>query len=81
MTNKLILEQFTLIQEKVEKLILNLKNLEAENHALKSQVEQLESDLISKRETEQNDQAIKDQIRERVDALMQKLEEITVAGE
>ena len=63
------------------KVWLTVKNLEAENQALKNQVQQMESELNNKRESEQHDQVIKDQIREKVDALMQKLEEITEAGE
>jgi predicted nuclease with TOPRIM domain len=77
--NKIILQQFEEIEEKVEKLINTRKALEAANSELRNKIERLEKELQDKVEAEKSYTEEKVLIRSKVDGLLARLEEISEA--
>ena len=77
MDNELILQQFTEIEQKVERLIEALKAVEAKNRELNNQVNYLNEELQGKVKAEQHYHEERDLVRSKIDTLLVRLEEIT----
>ena len=76
MDNKIILQQFEEIEQKVERLIGLCKSLEAANSELRGKVETLERELQAKINQEDRYAEEKDLIRSKVDSLLARLEDV-----
>lgn len=79
MENSPLLQQFELIESKVEQLIESCRYLENENRNLKGRVTQLEEELLEKVEAETKYKEVKSIIRNKIDNLMGKIEDIQKA--
>ena len=77
MENKVILQQFDEIEEKVERLIKVCKSFEATNLELRNKIERLEKELQGKVELENSYAEERGLIRSKIDSLLVKLEDIT----
>jgi len=74
--NELILQQFDVIEKKVESLIEALKSLETTNRQLEENIKQLNMELQEKKEAEKSNHEERDLIRSKVDSLLARLEKI-----
>ena len=74
--NELILQQFDVIEKKVESLIEALKSLETTNKQLEENIKQLNMELQEKKEAEKSNHEERDLIRSKVDSLLARLEKI-----
>ena len=72
-----ILQQFDKIDEKVSGLIQVCRTLENSNQELRRKVQQLEEELHLKSEAEARHQEEKGLIRDKVDGLLARLEELS----
>ena len=76
MDNKIILQQFEEIEQKVERLIGLCKSLEAANSELRGKAEALEQELQVKINEENRYAEEKSLIRSKVDSLLTRLEDV-----
>jgi hypothetical protein len=74
-----ILKQFEAIEKRLEKLIHICREKEAQNRELISRVDNLEEELRTKVEAEKRVAEEKALIRNRIDHLLKRLEDITGA--
>jgi hypothetical protein len=74
-----ILKQFEAIEKRLEKLIHICREKEAQNRELISRVDKLEEELRTKVEAEKRVAEEKALIRNRIDHLLKRLEDITGA--
>lgn len=81
MEDEKILKQFEAIENRLENLIHICREKEAQNRELISRVDKLEEELRTKVEAEKKALADKELIRNRIDHLLKRLEDITVAQE
>jgi hypothetical protein len=72
-----ILKQFEAIENRLENLIHICREKEAQNRELISRVDKLEEELRTKVEAEKKALADKELIRNRIDHLLKRLEDIT----
>ena len=77
MDNHSIVDQFEIIEKKVEKLLDVCKSLETTNLELNNKIERLEEELQSRVEAENNYQEEKALIRSKIDGLLGRIEQIT----
>jgi predicted DNA binding CopG/RHH family protein len=75
--NEAILNQFTAIEKKVEKLIEISKSLQAANLELHQKIKQLEEELHLKNVSAKRHDEEKALVRSRIDNLLAKLEGVT----
>jgi chromosome segregation ATPase len=73
---ELILQQFDEIEKKVERLLGTLKSLEATNLELNETIKNLNHELQARSEAEKNYNEERELIRNKVDGLLVRLEEI-----
>ena len=76
MDNKIILQQFEEIEQRVERLIGLCKSLEATNLEIRGKVEELEKELQVKINEENRYAEEKSLIRSKVDSLLARLEDV-----
>ena len=76
MDNKIILQQFEEIDQRVERLIGLCRSLEATNSELHGKVEELEKELQVKINEEDRYAEEKSLIRSKVDSLLTRLEDV-----
>ena len=72
-----ILQQFELIEQKVEHVVQARKNLEKENEDLNNRIRQLENLIQEKIEAEKKNEELIVLVRERIDRLIGRLEGTT----
>jgi len=72
-----ILQQFELIEKKVERVVQARQQLRQENDALNNRIEQLENLLQEKNEAEKKHEEITTLVRTKIDGLIGRLEGIT----
>lgn len=72
-----ILQQFELIEKKVERVVQARQQLRQENDALNNRIEQLEKLLQEKNEAEKKHEEITTLVRTKIDGLIGRLEGIT----
>jgi len=70
---KTILQQFDLMETRVEALVSRLASMQAENIGLKDRIKMLEKNMAEKEDEARLFQAEKNQIREKIDGLLAKL--------
>ena len=76
MDNKIILQQFEEIDQRVERLIGLCRSLEATNLEIRGKVEELEKELQVKINEENRYAEEKSLIRSKVDSLLARLEDV-----
>ena len=76
MDNELIIKQFDEIESKVERIINTLQASKTENAELKQQISSLEKALRQREEAESHFAEEKRQIREKIDGLLSKLDNL-----
>ena len=72
-----ILQQFELIEQKVEHVVQARKQLQTENQGLNSKIEQLEHLIQEKIEAEKKNEELTALVREKIDRLIGRLEGTT----
>jgi cell division protein ZapB len=72
-----ILQQFELIEQKVEHVVQARKQLQTENQGLNSKIEQLEHLIQEKIEAETKNEELTALVREKIDRLIGRLEGTT----
>jgi len=72
-----VLQQFEILENKVERLIEALQRRDSDNADLKRQNEQLTAQLQEKEAVEKRNDALKALVRSRIDSLMGRLSEFT----
>jgi cell division protein ZapB len=72
-----VLQQFEILETKVERLIEALQRRDSDNADLKRQNEQLTAQLQEKEAAEKRNDALKALVRDRIDSLMGRLSEFT----
>jgi len=77
--NENILQQFGEIEKRVERLIKICKSLEVTNAELSNKNKQIEEELLGKVKAEDNSEKERDLIRSKIEGLLTKLEDITLA--
>ncbi|MCP3950776.1 MAG: cell division protein ZapB [Desulfobacterales bacterium] len=75
MDNQVLLTQFEEIEGKIERLIGACRTLESENVELKNKIERLEGELQGKAAQEAQFSQERDQIRDRIGNLLDRLAE------
>ncbi len=75
MDNQVLLTQFEEIEGKIERLIGAYRTLESENVELKNKIERLEGELQGKAAQEAQFSQERDQIRDRIGNLLDRLAE------
>lgn len=79
MENENILQQFGEIEKRVERLIKICKSLEVTNAELSNKNKQIEEELLGKVKAEDNSEKERDLIRSKIEGLLTKLKDITLA--
>ncbi len=79
MNRENVLEQFEILENKLEKIIEMCKRLEAENAELQRRYDQLASQLQEKEAVEKQNEEIKALVRSKIDNLVGRLSEFTEA--
>ena len=69
-----IIQQFELIEQKVERVVQAHQTLQQENEALKKRIEELENIINEKVEREKQHESFTDVIRTKIDSLIGRLE-------
>ena len=77
MDNETIIAQFGKIEKRIESLITTNQALESANQELKGKVEQLETELRQRAESESRNDEVNTLIRNKIEGLMERLEGIT----
>lgn len=77
MDQETVLQQFEILENKVERLIEALQRRDSDNADLKRQNEQLTAQLQEKEAVEKRNDALKALVRSRIDSLMGRLSEFT----
>ncbi len=77
--NENILQQFDEIEKRVERLMKICKSLEVTNAELSNKNKQIEEELLGKVKAEDNSEKERDLIRSKIEGLLTKLEDITLA--
>lgn len=77
MDNDIIIRQFETIEQKVEKLLVLLRSLEAANSELKEKITKLEGELKSKVAEESSYVRERELVRSRIDILLAKLDDVS----
>ena len=72
-----ILQQFELIEQKVERVVQARKALQEENAALSTRISELESLVRDKAEAEKRHEELTALVRTKIDSLIGRLEGIT----
>ena len=72
-----LLQQFDKIEGKVSRLIQVCRTLESSNRELRQKIQQLEEELHQKSEAEAKHQEEKGLIRDKIDGLLARLEELS----
>ena len=80
MEKELLLRQFDEIEQKIETLISANRSLESQNREYLNKIEHLEGELQTKTEEETRNTEAKILIRNKIDKLISKLDEITETG-
>jgi cell division protein ZapB len=71
-----ILQQFELIEKKVEHVVQARKQLQKENEDLNNRIERLENQIMEKTEAEKKNGEITELVRAKIDSLIGRLEGI-----
>jgi len=72
-----VLQQFEILEKKIETLIETCERREAENNELKRQNESLASQLLTLEEAERQSEELKAVVRSKIDSLMGRLSNLT----
>ena len=72
-----ILQQFELIEQKVERVVQARKQLQKENEDLNNRIGQLENSIQEKTEAEKKHEELTALVRAKIDSLIGRLEGIT----
>ena len=72
-----ILQQFELIEQKVERVVQARKQLQKENEDLNSRIGQLENSIQEKTEAEKKHEELTALVRAKIDSLIGRLEGIS----
>lgn len=75
MDQETVLQQFEVLEKKIENLIEISKRRESENEALKQQNEQLMAQLQEKEAAERQNEQLRSLVRNKIDSLMGRLSE------
>lgn len=75
MDQETVLQQFEVLEKKIESLIEISKNRESEIETLKQENEQLVAELQEKEATEQQNEQLRSLVRNKLDSLMGRLSE------
>lgn len=74
---ELMLQQFEMIEQKVERVVQARQELQKENQALNNRILQLENLIQEKAEAQKNHEALTALVRTKIDSLIGRLEGIT----